>query len=88
MFIIEDYSDMQVTIFEGEELHDEWSDHEDMANCIKTILEMDAQPFMENNGNIRTIFLWRRVNRGAIYWKIGRHHCEGEMEFLKEALEK
>lgn len=47
MFRIEDYNDIQVTIFEGEKLHGEGADHEDMAKCIKTILEVDAQPFMK-----------------------------------------
>lgn len=47
MLRIEDYNDMQLTIFEGEKFHGEGTDHEDMANCIKTILEVDAQPFMK-----------------------------------------
>ncbi|EMA6344831.1 hypothetical protein U3450_003887 [Bacillus cytotoxicus] len=47
MFRIEDYKDMQLTIFEGDELPGEGSSYEDMANCTKTILEIDAQPFMK-----------------------------------------
>lgn len=43
---IEDYKDMQVTIFEGEYIG-EGSDYEDIATCEKTILETDATDIMK-----------------------------------------
>ena len=43
----EDYANLQITIFEGEELDAEGSDGEQVAICTKTIAEMDAQPIME-----------------------------------------
>lgn len=43
----EDYADMQITIFEGEELDAEGSDGEQMAICTRTIAELEAQPIME-----------------------------------------
>jgi len=42
-----DYENMQVTIFEGVKLNGEGADYEDMVECIETILEADAQPFMK-----------------------------------------
>jgi len=43
----EDYANLQITIFEGEELDAEGSDGEQMAICTRTIAEIDAQPIME-----------------------------------------
>ena len=43
----EDYANLQITIFEGEELDAEGSDGEQVAICTKTIAEIDAQPIME-----------------------------------------
>ena len=43
----EDYANLQITVFEGEELDAEGSDGEQVAICTKTIAEMDAQPIME-----------------------------------------
>ncbi|HSH24975.1 MAG TPA: hypothetical protein VLA13_05500 [Massilibacterium sp.] len=42
-----DYANMQITIFEGEELEDQGSDWEQMAVCERTIAEIEAQPIME-----------------------------------------
>lgn len=44
---VNDYENMQVTIFEGERLHNTiGADWEDQATCEKTICEIDAKPFM------------------------------------------
>lgn len=43
----EDYADLQITVFEGEELGAIGSDWEEIATCTKTIAEIDAQPIME-----------------------------------------
>lgn len=43
----ENYANLQITIFEGEELDAEGSDGEQVAICTKTIVEIDAQPIME-----------------------------------------
>ena len=42
-----DYKDLQITIFEGEELDAQGSDGEQMAICTRTIAELDAEPIME-----------------------------------------
>ncbi|MED0708667.1 hypothetical protein P4S91_10545 [Aneurinibacillus aneurinilyticus] len=43
---VSDYENMQVTIFEGERVG-VGSDYEDLATCERTILEVDAVPFMK-----------------------------------------
>lgn len=43
----EDYEDMQITIFEGEQLEGIGSDYEDMAICERIIAEIDAKPIMK-----------------------------------------
>lgn len=43
---VEDYSDLQITIFSGE-LTGTGSDGEDTATCEKTIVEIEAKPVME-----------------------------------------
>lgn len=42
-----DYTNMQVTIFKGKELDKLGSDGENIAICERTILEVDAEPFMK-----------------------------------------
>lgn len=43
----EDYTNMQVTIFEGEELDKLGADGENIAICKRTILETEAESFMK-----------------------------------------
>ena len=47
MLRIDDYADMQITIFEGDKLDSQGSDWEDMAICTKTLVEMDAIDVMK-----------------------------------------
>lgn len=42
-----DYEEFQVTVFEGEKLDGMGADWEDMAECTRTVLEIDAKPFMK-----------------------------------------
>lgn len=46
MATLEDFKDMNVTIFEGYKLDTWGADGEDLANCIETIKEIDAYEFM------------------------------------------
>jgi|SRR5699024_1089600 len=47
MLSVDDYADMQITIFEGDKLDSQGSDWEDMAICTKTLVEMDAIDVMK-----------------------------------------
>lgn len=43
---VEDYKDMQVTVFEGRMIG-RGADGEDTAECVRTLAEVDAQPIMK-----------------------------------------
>jgi hypothetical protein len=47
MATLEDFKDMDVTIFEGYKLDTWGADGEDLAICTKTIIEADAYEFMK-----------------------------------------
>jgi hypothetical protein len=45
--MVTDFSDMQVTIFEGERLDENGSEGEDLATCERTLFEFNAQELMQ-----------------------------------------
>jgi len=58
---LKDYTDKQLTIFDGEDLNTEGSNYEDMAVCHKTFVEMDAVPIME-----KVIDIWKKYKECEI----------------------
>jgi hypothetical protein len=50
-----DFENMQVTIFEGTRIG-EGSDYEDLATCKRTILEIEAAPFMKEVTELYELF--------------------------------
>lgn len=59
---LETYEDMQVTIFEGEELDVDGACGESMAVCYKTLKEFDAKPFLEKIDKIHKPFWYEEID--------------------------
>lgn len=67
---IDEYECMQVTIFKGEKIKEWGSDEECLANCIETVAEKEAKPFMEELEKIEDEFDYDEITQEEYQDKI------------------